>query len=173
MFPIILFLAVSPLCSLAAVGEGIPVSFILFQTFNFLIFLGLVIHLFLKKAPPFILRQYNDYISMKNRADDLYRQAEKNIENTQKKLFQIKEKSTRFDEELSVELDKMSAQLNQGLKEQKSAVLRTARNFIDQEFIKLKTDLNKTFLDRVLALCRENVKGEKQDSRLFAQKLRG
>ncbi len=173
MFLIILFLVAAPVCSLSAVGEGIPVSFILFQTFNFLIFLGFVVYLFLKKAPPYILQQYNDYISMKNRAENLYRQAEDNIKKTQHKLSQIKEKSGRFDEELNFELEKMSVQLDQDLKEQKDAVLRTAQNFIDQKLIKLKTGLNKKFIDQVFTLCRENLKDEKQDSRLFAQKLRG
>ncbi len=174
MFPIIsLFLAmICTFYSLAASGEGIPVSFILFQTLNFLIFLGIVIYIFLKQAPKFILRQYNDYISMRNRAEDLYQQTKKNIENTQEKLSQMKERETRFDKELRFELEKMEAKLNQDLQEQQSSILRMAQNFIDQELIKLKTSLKNKFLNQVEALCRDGLTNEKQKSRFFAQKLK-
>ena len=113
MFPIIsLFLTITfTFYSLAASGEGIPVSFILFQTLNFLIFLGISIYIFLKQAPKFIFRQYNDYISMRNRAEELYQQTKKNMEDTQKKLSQIKERETRFDGELRFELEKWKPNL--------------------------------------------------------------
>ena len=170
---ICLFLTLFTLSSVAASGEGIPVSFVLFQAFNFLIFFGILAYIFLKKAPPFVLRQYKDYVSMKKRAEDLYQQAKKNKEETQKKLFRIKERQTRFDEELRLELEKMEVQLNQDLKEQQSSIARMAKNFIDQELIKLKTNLKNKFLNQVEALCRESLKNSVQKNSFFTQKLKG
>lgn len=167
---LIIFYAVS---SRAAGGEGIPVSFILFQTLNFLIFLGISAYIFLKKAPKFILLQYKDYLSMKERAETLYQQAQKNKELAQKKLSQIKEKEARFDEELKLELKKMEVKLNQDLKEQENSIFRMAQNFVDQELIKLKTNLKDKFLNQVEALCRESLKNSVQNNDAFTQKLRG
>ena len=173
MFPSLLLIIIFTSYSLAASREGIPVSFIFFQTLNFLIFLGISIYFFLKHVPKFVLRQYKDYISMRDRAEDLYQQTKKNIEETQKKLSQIKEKEVHFDEELHLELEKMEAKLNQELKEQQSSILRMAQNAIDQELIKLKAGLKKKFLNQVEALCRESLKNEEQNSHFFTQKLKG
>lgn len=176
MFPIMssLFLSLFYTAfTLAAGGEGIPVSFVLFQALNFFIFLGILIYIFVKQTPKFVLRQYEDYIAMKERAESLYQQAKKHKEETQQKLFQIKEKETRFDEELSLELKKVETQLNQNLKEQQNSIVRVAQNFIDQELMKLKTNLKNKFLNRVEVLCRESLKNETQNSRLFTQKLKG
>lgn len=173
MFPFIgILLIIFPTAFLsAAAGEGIPVSFVLFQTLNFLIFMGIVVYIFLKQAPKFVLRQYEDYISMKSRADDLYQQTKKNIEETQKKLSQIKDKEMRFNEELKLELEKMEFKLNQDLKEQQSSILRMGQNFIDQELIRIRANLKNKFLNQVEALCRDGLKNEEQKNDLFAQKL--
>ena len=175
MFPFtgILLVIFYMLPLLAASGEGIPVTFILFQLLNFLIFLGIVVYIFLKQAPRFVLRQYEDYVAMKNRAEDLYQQTKRSIEETQKKLSQITEKETRFNEELRLELEKMEVKLNQDLTEQQESILRMAQNFIDQELIKMRTNLKNKFLNQVEALCREGLKNEEQKNNLFAQKLKG
>ena len=159
--------------SRAAGGEGIPVSFVLFQALNFLIFFGILVYIFLKQAPKLVLRQYKDYTAMKERAEALYQQTKKKKKETQQKLFQIKERETRFDEELSLELKKMEAKLNQDLKEQENSIFRMAQNFVDQELIKLKTNLKNRFLNQVEALCRKSLKNSVQNSGTFAQKLRG
>ena len=175
MFPFISILLIMfyTLASSAASEEGVPVTFVLFQALNFLIFFGIIVYIFLKYAPKFVLQQYEDYVAMKNRAEGLYQQTKKNIEETQKKLSQIKEKETRFDEELRLELEKMEVKLNQDLKEQQDSILRMAQNFIDQELIKIRTNLKNKFLHQVEALCRENLKNEEQKNSLFAQKLKG
>ena len=167
---LVIFYTVS---SWAASGEGIPVSFILFQTLNFSIFLGISAYIFLKKVPKFILLQYKDYLSMKERAETLYQQAQKNKDSAQKKLSQIKEKESRFDEELKLELKKMEVKLNQDLKDQENSIFRMAQNFVDQELMRLKTSLKNRFLNQVEALCRESLKNSVQKSDAFAQKLRG
>jgi len=166
----ILFIIFYALSSLATSEEGVPVVFVLFQTLNFLIFLGIIVYIFLKKTPEFILRQYEDYISMRSRAENLYQQTKKKMEETQKKLSQIKEKEIRFDEELLLELKKMEVKLDQDLKEQKSSVLRMAQNFIDQELIRIRTNLKNKFLNQVEALCRESLKNEEQKNNMFIQK---
>ena len=66
----------------------------------------------------------------------------------------------------------METKLNQDLKEQQNSILRMAQNFVDQELIKLKTNLKKKFSNQVEALCRESLKNIKQETHFFAQKLK-
>ena len=136
-----------------AVSDGIPFSFISFQTLNFVIFILIIRYFILKKAPHIIERQYQDYLAMNARAEDLHAQAVQRRDQINKKMFKLQKDKETFDSELNSQIKQMEKKFNLETEEQCSIILKIARHFVEQESIKLKTKLRDDLLAQMKHLC--------------------
>ena len=151
-FCLIFFSIFSPLFCLAA-SQGVPVRFVLFQALNFAIFSWIIIYLAIKKIPPVLKIQYEDYIMNKKQAKKMYEQAYKELKETQNKIAELEKKETLFQEELDGETQKIENLMTLELSSQKEAIQRSFQNVIDLERISLNQKLKEEYLNQILSLC--------------------
>ena len=138
-----------------AAGGGIPVSFIFFQALNFIFFIAIIAFLLRKKAPSILQQKHQDYLTMKKRAENLYNRACAERTALEKKLSDIKQKESQFEEDLTESVKEVQKNLISETKEQCLSILRTAQNLVDQKWMKMKTQLEEEFLNEVESLCRQ------------------
>ena len=149
-----MFIFLSPITSWAA-GGGIPVSFIFFQTLNFVCFIAIIAFLLRKKAPSILQQKHKDYLTMKARALGLYDEACAERTVLTKKISDIKKRENQFEEDLSEAVEEVQKTLIAATKEQCLSILRAAQNLVDQKWMKMKIQLEEDFLNEVESLCRQ------------------
>lgn len=160
----------SAFCFSAGGGE-IPVSFILFQALNFIIFLGILIYFIAKKAPKALQRKHQDYQSMNKRAEEQHQKALSENKMIKEKLSKAKNQFENFQEELDQKAREIKHKIAEETQSLCAGVLRGAQSQVDREFIQLKEKLKNDLLKQIEILCKDTKYEEKETSNAFLQKL--
>ena len=157
IFLISLILIFFSVFSASAAGGGeVPVSFIFFQALNFICFLGIILFILRKKGPAVLRQKHKDYLTMKERAQNLYNSACAEQKALKNKISDINKREDKFEEELSEAVSRAQKNLIVETKQQCLSILKTAQNLVDQKWMKIKTQLEKDFLSEVESLCEKH-----------------
>ena len=162
LFPIFVFSAGS--------GE-IPVSFILFQSLNFIIFLAILVYIIVKKVPKILQRKYQDYQSMNARAKELYKTALNENKVIKEKLSKMKRQFENFQAELNQKTKEVERKISEDTQNICDGILREVQTQIDREFIQLKQKLTNEVLKQIEILCQKTKYEEQKISDIFLQKF--
>lgn len=141
--------------SWARVEDGIPLKLIATQLFNFSIFAGILIYIIKTKLPQKLKQTYDDFISMNQRAETLYKQATQEQKEIHIKTKTLQKRKDKSEEELDEEISRLEKSLDAQMKAECSSILRVAQNFVDQEWMRQKRLLQKEFLEKVSDLSTE------------------
>ena len=91
---------------MSASQDGIPFSFIFFQALNFCIFASILAYLIRKKSPKALEKKYQEYMSMNEQAENLYKEAMSEKRKIQDQLQQMKSRFSTFQLQLNQEVKK-------------------------------------------------------------------
>jgi len=149
-----LFFLALPVLSGAA-GDGIPVSFILFQTLNFGIFLGLIIFFIARKIPLLLKRKHQDFIEMTQKSKKLFEQTQKENEQIKQKLKTVENQMTQVESVAQKQIQTMQERVSTETKEIQINLRKEAQNILNRERIKLKQNLLVEVLEKMKHSCRE------------------
>ena len=168
--PFLNLLIVEPLSSLSAGGE-MPVSFILFQALNFTLFLLIIIYFLWKKAPALLKSKQTDYLSMKDKAQNLYQTAQKKNKEMKEKLKQMEDRFAHFQNELDQKVKEMEQSISKETQVLCENVKRGVQNAVEREIIQLKQELKDELLKQVEILCKKAEQEETKTVDIFLNKL--
>lgn len=132
-----------------ASGDGIPFGHIGTQLFNFSIFIGILVYIIIKKVPQALKQNYNDFIEMNSKAQNLYNKALKSQKELIKKQTQLDAKEATFEEDLKKEVIRLEKFFEQQTKEKCAVILKAAQDFEQQEWIRQNNRLQSEFLSSI------------------------
>ena len=152
-------------------GQGIPVSFILFQVLNFTIFSLIIAYFIIKKTPAFMEDRFQKYQTIQNQAQTLYAEALERRAQIQKRAEKLKRDEQNFSEDIAQNIQDYQQIKNLETKEKCSLILATAGKSVDQEFIKANRQLTHSLLKQVTQFCQTASQQKNLNHSLFLKNL--
>ena len=145
-----------------AATEGIPLTWVFFQTLNFTLFALVLVYLIRKKLPSFLQKKKQDFLEYQKKAQEMEKQNQSIYLSLQKewKVLQMQEQSISQDVEkalynLEEELKK------QEKKEQETLKVQTLQELKRQRLKELR-DLKNRILEQVMIQAKQRLKEIKE-----------